>query len=580
MAEINSFLLVGGLLILVSVLVSTLSGRLGFPLLLVFLGVGMLAGEDGPGGIQFDDFRTAFLVGNLALAVILLDGGLRTSLSTFRVALWPAAVLATWGVVCTAALVGGLAAWLLDTSWLYGALIGSMVASTDAAAVFSLLRSGGIQLNSRVRSVLEIESGINDPMAVFLVIGLVEQILAPGAGSVADMLWLLGRQFALGIGAGLLGGWLLAWLVERIQLAEGLFALLVGSGGLVIFAGVNYVGGSGFLAIYLTGLVVGNRRSAVIESILKPMDGLAWLAQAGMFLILGLLVTPSALVDHAPAALALALFLMVVARPLAVVTSLAPFRFAWREMGFVGWTGLRGAVPIVLAVFPVMAGASGAQLLFDSVFAVVVASLLIQGTSLPLAARWFRVMVPHQVAPTVRREVWHSGTRAMELVAFSVEPGAPIVGQSVGQRLTAQDGLSLRPVLVVRDQHPLLPERADAIQERDLIWVLCDTTWVERLARLFAAEEAEAELTPIRFFGEFAIRADATGADLRQAYALPLAEGEDGLPLARIIEQRLGRPPVVGDRVDIGRSQLVVRDMEGERVAQVGLKLSGTGGGP
>lgn len=574
MAEINSYLLIGGFLVLASVLASALSARTGLPLLLVFLAVGMLAGEDGPGGIRFDDFHTAFLIGSLALAVILLDGGLRTDYATFRVALKPAAVLATWGVVLTAALTGVAAVWLLDLPWLYGALIGSMVASTDAAAVFSLLRHSGTRLNNRVRSVLEIESGVNDPMAIFLVIALVEQILAPQQRSAADAAWLLAQQFGLGTVAGLAGGVALAWLVARIRLAEGLFALLIGSGGLVVFAAVNALGGSGFLAIYLLGLVVGNWQETTMEHILRPMDGLAWLAQAGMFLILGLLVTPSDLLINALPALALALFLMLVARPLATFSSLAPFRFGRGEMGFVAWTGLRGAVPIVLAVFPVMAGVSGARALFDAVFAVVVASLLIQGTSLPLAARWFRVIIPHRAPPRERRELWRGEGRALELADFTAEPGAPIVGQRFDARLTSNHGLSLRPVLVIRGEEALTPEQAETVAHGDRVWLVCRPERQDRLARLFASEETEQGLAPLDFFGEFALRGDVPAREVALAYGLPFRDEEQELTLGAILENRLGRPPVEGDRVSVGPHQLVAREMQASRITAVGLKLA------
>jgi cell volume regulation protein A len=579
MAEINSYLFIGAFLVLASILASTLSARTGLPLLLVFLAVGMLAGKDGPGGIQFADFRTAFLIGNLALAVILLDGGLRTSLDTFRVALKPAAVLATWGVVLTAGLTGAAAAWLLDTSWLYGALIGAMVASTDAAAVFSLLRQGGIQLNNRVRSVLEIESGVNDPMAIFLVIALVEQILAPGGRSAADAAWLLGRQLGFGALAGLAGGAALAWTVARIRLAEGLFALLVGSGGLAVFAAVNYAGGSGFLAIYLIGLVVGNWQGAAMEPVLRPMDGLAWLAQAGMFLILGLLVSPAELVTNAGPALALALFLMLVARPLAAVTSLAPFRFGWGEMGFIAWTGLRGAVPIVLAVFPVMAGVPGARALFDAVFAVVVASLLIQGTSLGTAARRLGVVIPHRAPPGERRELYRAGKDVLELADFTAEPGAPIVGQRIRARLTSNHGRSLRPVLIIRAGRALTPEQAETVAAGDRIWLVCRPERQDRLARLFASEETEQGLATLDFFGEFALRGDIRAWEAAEAYGLPFRDDERDQSLGVILESRLGRPPVEGDRVAIGPHHLIAREMQASRVAVVGLKLATGGGG-
>ncbi|OYW18684.1 MAG: K+/H+ antiporter, partial [Burkholderiales bacterium 12-64-5] len=280
MVAINGYLLLAGLLLFVSVLGSTVSTRLGLPLLLLFLVVGMLAGEDGPGGILFSDFTTATLVGQLALAVILLDGGLRTRTETFRVALRPAAVLASWGVVATALPLGLFATWLLDVDWRLGMLLAAIVGSTDAAAVFALLRNSGVRLNQRVKATLEIESGANDPMAILMVTMLVEMLLHPEQSSPLRFALMLVSQMGLGALAGLAGGWVLARLLRRLKLAEGLYALLILSGGLLIFAATNMLNCSGFLAIYIAGLIVGNRRSHATEHVLRVMDGLAWLAQA------------------------------------------------------------------------------------------------------------------------------------------------------------------------------------------------------------------------------------------------------------------------------------------------------------
>ena len=367
----NHLLFLGGLLIFISVLASTISARFGLPLLLVFLAVGMLAGPEGPGGIQFNDFPRAFFIANLALAVILLDGGLRTRMHTFRVALKPALSLATLGVVMTAAAIGAFACLLLDFDWRYGLLLGSIVGSTDAAAVFSLLRHSGINLNERVGATLEIESGANDPMAIFLVMALVAMLSGEAAPGPLNLLLTFGQQFSLGIAGGLAGGWLLAQLLRKVRMAEGLYALLIVSGGLILFSVTNNLGGSGFLAIYLCGLVVGNRKNHATEHVLKVMDGLAWLAQAGMFLILGFLVTPTRLFADALPSLMIGLFIIVAARPLAVFIGLLPFKFPRRELLFVSWVGLRGAVPIVLAVFPLLAGLPHSETIFSITCSVV-----------------------------------------------------------------------------------------------------------------------------------------------------------------------------------------------------------------
>ena len=313
MTTISTLFLLAGLLLFISVLASTVSARLGLPLLLLFLIVGMLAGEDGPGGILFSDFFTANLVGQLALAVILLDGGLRTRTESFRVALKPAAVLATWGVLGTVGLLGVFVTWFFGVDWRLGLLLAAIVGSTDAAAVFALLRNSGVRLNERVKSTLEIESGANDPMAILLVTVMVELLLHPEQASAGSIALLLLTQAGLGLGFGFVGGRILAWLLRRLTLADGLYALLILSGGLLIFGAANLLDGSGFLAVYVAGVIVGNRRSHATEHVLRVMDGLAWLAQAGMFVVLGLLVTPSHLAEYTWEALAMALFLMLVA---------------------------------------------------------------------------------------------------------------------------------------------------------------------------------------------------------------------------------------------------------------------------
>jgi cell volume regulation protein A len=431
---VNIPLLAGALLVFLSVLAGLFSTRVGFSFLLVFLCAGLLAGEDGPGGWKFDDFRLSFWVGNLALAVILLDGGLRTSISTFRTGLKPAMLLASLGVVVCAGITALAGVLLLGLDWRTAGLLGAIVGSTDAAAVFALLTRTGITLNERVAATLEIESGINDPMAVYLTLAFIALASAVAAGSGAPLPdaasaenWMaqaqaaaliFAQQFGWGALAGLVGGALMAALLNRVasrDVSGGILALLVGAAGLSVFALTGLVGGSGFLAIYLFGLVVGNRAGKSVAPTLPAMDGYAWLSQAGMFLLLGLLVTPSRLWSDVPAGLAMAAVLILVARPLAVWLCLKPFRFTPREMAFIAWVGLRGAVPIVLALFPMMAGLPQAPLLFHVAFVVVLTSLVVQGSTIGWMARRLGLALPSTVDEPGTRSVFRD---------FSIRPEA------------------------------------------------------------------------------------------------------------------------------------------------------------
>jgi potassium/hydrogen antiporter len=462
MEFVNLPLLAAAALLFVSVLSGIFSTRAGFSFLLVFLCAGILAGEDGPGGLSFDDFTLSFWVGNVALAVILLDGGLRTALPTFRTGLRPSLLLATVGVAISAGLTGLGAMWLLDLDWRHGMLVGAIVGSTDAAAVFALLRSSGVTLNERVAATLEIESGMNDPMAVYLTLAFIALITgASGAGGWQDVVLSFVRQFGLGSLLGVAGGSAVAWLVRHLArdaAADGIMALLLLSAGLTVFAATGLAGGSGFLAVYLFGLVVGNRGGAKVSAAQSAMDGFAWLSQAGMFLLLGLLVTPSGMLASAAPAFGVAVVLMLVARPIAVWLCLVPFRFRVNEIWFIAWVGLRGAVPIVLAVFPLMAGLPQAMLLFNVAFIVVLASLLLQGMTLALAGRRFGVALPESGDERRRRALYGD---------FTLDPATPIgavcdfyaLPAPPRPDLSAADWLAaaLRRPPVAGDSHPLGP---------------------------------------------------------------------------------------------------------------------------
>ncbi|QKT04509.1 potassium/proton antiporter [Ectothiorhodospiraceae bacterium 2226] len=566
----NQIILIAGLLLLLSVFATVLSARVGAPLLLVFLVLGMLVGEEGPGGVLFDDIQLAHLVGSLALAVILFDGGLRTEAASFRVGLRPAVTLATLGVVLTAALTGAFATWVFDLHWIEGLLIGAIVGSTDAAAVFSLLHANNLELKQRVASTLEIESGSNDPMAIFLTIALVEILAAGGA----RLDWSLAQTFALQMGvgalAGLGGGWLLSRLINRIVLLPGLYPILALAGGLVIFGVAAVLEGSGFLAAYLAGLVVGNRRLQGGQNIRRFHDGIAWLAQIGMFLILGLLVTPSELLPIAPQALLLAAALILVARPLAVVLCLLPFRFPWREHVFISWVGLRGAVPIILGIFPLLAGLEGAQGYFNAAFFVVLVSLLVQGWTVAPAARLLGLEVPPRTGVVQRVELDIPGQQDLELVGYRLERDSPVVQRDV-PRAALPEGVQLASV--VRGGRPLPTCDLASLTEGDFVYLLATPENVAALDRLFGAAAAPPRLEERQFFGDFVLDGEARMADVAMMYGLAQAPDMAASSLSEYLSGHLKARPVVGDRLRLGHVEFVVREVEGGRIRKVGLKI-------
>lgn len=573
MSYVNGILLLGGLLLFVSVMASTLSARLGLPLLLLFLVVGMLAGEEGLGGIVFHDFSTTMLVAQLALAVILLDGGLRTKTATLRVAFRPAAKLATVGVVVTSLVLGLFATWLFGVDWKIALLLAAIVGSTDAAAVFSLLRNSGVRLNDRVKATLEVESGANDPMAIMMVTVLVEMIISPGQRDGWAYAVMLLQQLAFGALLGWLGGVVLANLLNRLRLAEGLYALLIVSGGLIVFAKANLIGGSGFLAVYVAGLIIGNRRCHATEHVLRVMDGLAWLAQAGMFLALGLLVTPTHLLEHAPRALAMAVFLMLVARPFAVWLCLLRERFLPREVAYISWVGLRGAVPIVLAIYPLMMGVPHSKVIFEVAFAVVLVSLLVQGSTVPVFARLFKVVVPPRPEPADRLEIWVGSRETLDMMEYRVGKRSRAEGCQPDTLLSNEAGPEARCISLLRNGRAIPLNRATRLREHDSLWVIAPDEFVERLAEAFAPGTEHELSVNAGFFGEFTVAADCMAGDLASAYGLKLEDGEAGLTIAKFIIRRLGRHAVEGDRITVGAFELTVRHVNGRgAIDKVGLK--------
>ncbi|MGQ0620260.1 MAG: potassium/proton antiporter [Panacagrimonas sp.] len=566
----NQLIFVAGALFITSILATVITPRLGVPLLLVFLIVGMLAGQDGPGGLIFNDFGLANLAGTAALSVILFDGGMRTKLAMFRVGLRPALSMSTVGVLITAGITGFFAAWLLDLSWAEGLLIGAIVGSTDAAAVFSLLHTNAVHLNERVTSVLEIESGANDPMAVFLTIALLEYLMMPEEFAAIDSVLLFVRQMGLGALIGYGGGRLLVWSLNRLELSESLYPIMAFFSGLLIFGFAASLEGSGFLAAYLAGIVLGNRRVRAYAGIRRFHDGIAWCAQIGMFVILGLLVTPSELLPVARDGLLIALMLALLARPVAVFVSLVPFRLPLREQAFMAWVGLRGSVPIVLATFPVLAGVAHADLFFNIAFFIVLVSLVLQGWTLAPAARVLGLQLPAAGTVVNRLDFDLPGTQGYEIVSYRVGESSPLIGLKSRQLPIADVS---RIVCIARRGKIISYRQWGQLRAGDYISLLASQDELPGLDGLFQARvKPESQAAEQRFFGEFRIDPAAPTTALYEAYGIDLPDAATGRSVAQFFETVVPKP-VIGDRLRLGDMELVVKRMEGQRITEIGLRL-------
>ena len=561
----NVFLLVGAALVVVGVFSSLIALRFGAPLLLVFLIIGMLAGEDGPGGIRFDDYHLAYLVGSGALAVILFDGGLRTRFTSFRGTLYPAIALATLGVVVTAAIVGVAASYLLGIGLIGGLLVGAIISSTDAAAVFFLIRAHGLQLKRRLTAVLEIESGVNDPVAVFLTVILVSLLLASEHANGWQIAVDLAREGIVGAAIGVSGGIALVAALNRVALPGGLHPLLAVASAVFLYALAQIAGGSGFLAVYLAGLVVGNRPVRAFASITSFHDTVTWLCQIVMFVLLGLLVTPSKVVPLLVPALGVALVLMLVARPVAVWLSLTPFRFPNADKAFVSWVGLRGAVSIFLAAIPTLSNVPGAEVYFNVAFVVVFVSLALQGWTVNFSARKLGVALP-EPAPEVKRiEIDLPGQLDDELVGYPVVAGSPVLSHGTVPSWA-------RSVLIVREGDILSPPEAGVLRVGDYGYFLAPPQRVHRLDRLFAVAEGppDAELA-----AAFPFKGEVRVGTIAGLYGLEVPAGERDFTVADLFSDRFDDDLRVGSRIDFGKAALLVRELDGDRVALAGLEFAG-----
>jgi len=558
-------ILLGSLLVMAGILSSLIALRFGAPLLLVFLLVGMLAGEGGPGGLKFNDVGLTYTVGSIALALILFDGGLRTRFASIRNVLAPSVMLATVGVLLTTVLTAPVAKYVLGIGWIEALLMGAVVASTDAAAVFLLINAGGLRLRPRVRGTLEVESGTNDPFAVFLALLLVE-ILAIGGQSWSHAAVTLLRDTVLGCVIGYGGGRIITLVLNRVPLAQGLHAPFVAVSALVVFAFGNAVHSSGFLAVYLAGLVVGNRQTRAHNSVVVFLDAITWLAQIVMFVLLGLLVWPQRLAGSLVGAIAVALVLMLVARPAAVFLCLAPFNYSWREKLFISWVGLRGAVAIFLASIPLLVGLPGAYLYFDVAFVVVLSSLLIQGWTVALSARKLGMSFARSDPLPRRIELDLPGQLAREIVGYPVPANSPYLRRGLIPNWA-------RPTLVIRKEEILTPAEAEPVRVGDYVYLLAPPEKAQALDRFFMNMPPPRAPEP-ELLGDFFVAGTAALGALAEIYGLQVAADHTEVTLADLFTEKLGRTTRSGDIVQLGPIALLAHKVENGRVTTVGLRLA------
>ena len=555
-------------LVLLAAFSSLIAFRFGSPILLLFLCVGLIAGVDGL-GIDFSNNGLSFMLGYVALAIILFDSGFGTPIKAFRQAALPAVLLASVGVVITTAIFAVVVILLLDFSFIEGLLLGSIVASTDAAAVFFLLRISGINIRDQITSTLEVESGTNDPMAIFLTITLVELITSGQGLSGFNGALLLSfiEEMGIGLVAGLVGGWLIAGAVSRFDADRGLTPILVLALALLAFSITGVLHGSGFLAVYVAGLYAGNRRLQSKIAIKRFQDGMTWLAQIIMFVMLGLLATPSDFPSIAIPAVVLGLFLIFVARPLAVWLCLLPFDFNQREMTFLAWVGLRGAVSILLSILPILSGLPNGQDFFNITFIIVLVSLVLQGWTLKPVARRLGLIIPRQTGEVDRLEVDLPRSSSHELVAYRVIKDSPVL---TGERLPRW----ATPSLLIRDGRSMRYQYAGRLRENDIAYLFITPNFIPLLDRLFASR-AELDPDDEEFFGTFTISPHRPARELDAAYGPGLlAESEKGMTVGDLMLSRLGGRADYADRIRLGPIILIVRDIdETNHISAIGISM-------
>lgn len=568
--DLNYVCFIGGVLLTFSIFASKLSKVVGTPLLLLFLAIGMLCGEDGIVlHIVYNDYSSAFYIANMMLALILLDGGLRTNFHEFKSVAKESTLLATLGVLFTSGITGLAAYLVLDLSLIQAMLIGSIVGSTDAAAVFMLLGQGGVHLKQRVSSLLQIESATNDPMAILLTTVLLA-LVSGKAASWVDVITIFVSQFGIGTILGLVFGVVARITIASVTLGAGLYSLLTIGIGLIGFSVTAALGGSGFLAIFIIGMFVGNQKVRAVSYVLPVGEGITWLAQITLFLMLGMLVTPHLMLNYLVPGVVVAIAITFIGRPLACFVLIKPFfkSFKNKDLFFMSWVGLRGSVPVVLAIYPVMEDVRNAQLYFNVAFVVVLFSLLVQGASLLPMAKIFKVYALSESAPISKSEMGIMLSDDYELFNYGV-------------KRYNLDGMELNKIRmprrtsfagVFRDGFLLKPRGGMKLQSGDIVSIIGSDSDESMLNALFSQKGQPKNNLP--YAGERVVRGELRMTELADLYGLELTSFEKTLSVADFMSYHIGGYPQPGDSVSLINSTLIVKDMKGDEVASVGIHLA------
>ena len=560
-----------GILLTFAILASRLSSFFGTPLLLLFLAIGMLTGEDGIIlHIHYTDYNSAFFIANMMLAIILLDGGLRTSFQTMKNVASESTLLATIGVVLTSGITGAITYLILDVSMIQALLLGCIVGSTDAAAVFSLLgKDKNVTLKSNVSSTLQIESATNDPMAILLTTTMIA-FASMKATSLTDALIFFVKQFGFGILLGVFFGFVTRFIVGLISLGVGLYSIFVIGLGLIGFAITAYVGGSGFLAIFIIGMCVGNQKTRPVSYILPVSEGFTWLAQITLFLLLGLLVSPHEMVNYTYQGVVVAIVITLIARPVAVFLCMKPFFRAYsnKDLLFMSWVGLRGSVPIVLAIYPVFEQLENPQLYFNVAFVVVIVSLLFQGSLILPVSKLLKVYAPSVVTPLTKSDVGIMLSNDYELLNYRIKEdsfdNAPL------RTIPFPKGTTIAAVF--RDGKMIKCHGDTTIKKEDIISMIGTDADETLLSSLFS-HTLKPKKHPT-YHGDKIYSASTPMVDLAQQFDFELTTYEKTLTLGDLMSYHIGGYPQPGDTVNLIKVSLVVVDLEGDKIRRAGLYLA------